>query len=51
MTVYVCYYERGYEGCTEPLAVYDDPEHAAAWLAGAESGYRGTPKVLELDVR
>ena len=50
MKVWVCYTERGYEGCSEPLAVFGSPRLAELYLRGYEASYSSGLKVKEMEV-
>ena len=32
MTVYVCYEDHAYDGCSPPMAVFETEEEAEAWV-------------------
>jgi hypothetical protein len=47
---YVCYIERGYEGCTPPLAVFDTKEKAQIFKAGSDASYGSTVTIKPMNL-
>lgn len=46
--VYVCYTNRGYEGCSEPQAAFTSLHLAEIYQAGSESAYSSGAKIIRL---
>ena len=49
--VFIMYRRSGYEGCSEPLAVFDSLEKAQIYKKGYEAGYGGSMEIMELEVK
>lgn len=49
--VYVVAHDGGYEGYSEPLAVFATPQLAQIFLDGAQAGYRSGMKVFDMPLR
>jgi hypothetical protein len=50
MRVYVAYTDNGCEGCSEPLAVFNDHKLVEAYLAGYKQSYCSGMKIKAMDI-
>jgi hypothetical protein len=48
--VYVAYKSNTYEGCSEPLAVFDRIEFALIFKSGSEVHYQRGVEIKELEI-